>query len=660
MLRFELKKRDALGRIGYLYTLHGKIKTPTLLPVINPNKIIISPKEMKKLFDVEIVITNSYIIKKTDKLREIVLDKGVHHLLDFNGAIMTDSGTFQSYVYGDIDIDPLEIVSFQRDIGSDIGTILDVFGTPDQTKLEAKKTVDETISRARRSIPLKGDMLLACPIQGSIYPEVRRYCAKKMSKLEADIHPIGGVVPLMENQRYLDLIRIIIASKMNLPPGRPVHLFGAGHPLIFPLATALGCDLFDSSSYIKYAQEDRYIVPWGTLSLQEIEELPCNCPVCSSISATEFKKLEKKERIKLLAKHNLYVCISEIKQIRNAISEGTLWELVERKASMNPFLLEAMRELRKRKIKEWLERFEVTSKPRALFYTGEHTIHQPIIYRMHRRLLDRYHPISKKIIVFPEVEKPYNITYRVEIEKMLEQEGEIEFIVNSSIGPIPISLDEMYPFAQSVFPEQCDYETKRVSKKILSSFLKGKQIIEWSKDKIDIKHGKPQRDYIKKELEEKLDIWRITAIAEMQFGRNASSALLNGEITMVKSKNTGKIRNIYCDGEHILSLRASDGLFTLKIAGGIRLHKFFSSPKLRVIVKDEAVPFILDGKSVFTRFVEDCDVDLRPMDECLIVDRKDKLIAVGRCLLNREEMLSFKYGQAAKIRETLKDFRRNT
>lgn len=41
---------------------------------------------------------------------------------------MTDSGSFQIYMYG-ADINPLEIVEFQRDIGSDIGTILDMFSS---------------------------------------------------------------------------------------------------------------------------------------------------------------------------------------------------------------------------------------------------------------------------------------------------------------------------------------------------------------------------------------------------------------------------------------------------------------------------------------------------------------------------------------------------
>jgi predicted RNA-binding protein (TIGR00451 family) len=39
------------------------------------------------------------------------------------------------------------------------------------------------------------------------------------------------------------------------------------------------------------------------------------------------------------------------------------------------------------------------------------------------------------------------------------------------------------------------------------------------------------------------------------------------------------------------------------------------------------------------------------MDEVLIVDKNDTLIAVGRALLNKEEMLAFDKGVAVKVRE---------
>jgi 7-cyano-7-deazaguanine tRNA-ribosyltransferase len=72
-------------------------------------------------------------------------------------------------------------------------------------------------------------------------------------------------------------------------------------------------------------------------------------------------------------------------------------------------------------------------------------------------------------------------------------------------------------------------------------------------------------------------------------------------------------------------------------------------------VRDEdAVSFIREGKSVFAKFVKDCDENLRPFDECLIVDEHDSLLAVGRTVLNRDEMLAFRHGMAVKTRESIK------
>ena len=101
-------------------------------------------------------------------------------------------------------------------------------------------------------------------------------------------------------------------------------------------------------------------------------------------------------------------------------------------------------------------------------------------------------------------------------------------------------------------------------------------------------------------------------------------------------------------------MRATDGLYTLKIEGGKSLHEYFKPPFLRVVIKKEAVPFIKDGKSVFSKFVIDCDDNLKPYDECIIVDDKDNFLGTGRCLLNKNEMLSFNFGMAVKVREHIK------
>ena len=643
-MTFELKERDASGRICKFTTKHGTVTTPTLLPVINPNKMLISPNEMKQRFGTEIIITNSYIIHKEERLRKQALEQGVHRLVDFDGPIMTDSGTFQSYVYGDVTIDPLEIVRFQRDIGSDIGTILDVFGTPRQTKTEAQQGMTETVKRARQSIPEKGDMLLACTVQGSVYPTLREQCARKLSALDADFFPIGGVVPLMENQRYTDLVRCILASKRGLDPSKPVHLFGAGHPLVFPLAVALGCDFFDSSAYAKYAADGRMIFPWGTEKLDELPVLPCCCPVCSRYTVSELKTLEAKERTLQLALHNLYVSYAEIKKIRAAITGGWLWELVEQQATANPAVLDALRELRTTKNLAWLERQEPTSKKTALFYTGPHTIHRPTLYRYHTRLFRRYHTVYQTTVVLPEGRKPYSACYSKDIRSLLGRQN-IHFVVRSHLGPVPIELDEMYPLAQSVFPENLDQETEHYVVALTDKFLHGRNTLELKEAKKKISSRKNL------ESSQDLDVLRISAVADMQFGKGAAKALFSGDVTILKSKKTNKIRTVMCDGEHVLSMRAEDGLFTLKRAGGRRLLRRFRYPLLRVVILDDAVPFVRDGKSVFPQFVKDCDPGLRPYDECLIVDKKDALIAIGRVLLNLPEMRTFRHGVAVKTRE---------
>ena len=107
------------------------------------------------------------------------------------------------------------------------------------------------------------------------------------------------------------------------------------------------------------------------------------------------------------------------------------------------------------------------------------------------------------------------------------------------------------------------------------------------------------------------------------------------------------------DGRHVLSMRAHDGLFTLRAEGGKVLHRAFPKPALRVIVEADTAEFNRQGKNVFARFVAEADPGLRPGDEVLVVDPEDRLAAVGQALLNPEEMIAFERGLAVHVREGL-------
>jgi len=594
----ELKVRDCLARICKF----RNVETPTLMPVINPNLVVISPREMKERFGVEAIITNSYIIWKNKELKERALEIGLHKMLDFDGLIMTDSGTFQSYVYGDVEIKNEEIVKFQREIGSDIGTILDVFTEPDFSEEKVKEAIEETAKRGEEAKRYAGDMLLAGPIQGSIYPHLREYAAKLMSRIDFDYYPIGGVVPLMENYRYAEVVEAIIHAKMHLNPSKPVHLFGGGHPMFFPLAVLLGVDFFDSAAYVKYARDNRLLFPHGTRKLEELKYPPYYSPILEKYEIEEIKEMEEDERVKILAEHNLYISMEEIRRIKQAIHEESMWEYAENRAREHPLLLKAYRRLLR--YSKWLEKFESISKKSAFFYTGEESMKRPIVLRLRRRI--RRFKRDGPIITVP---RPWSM-HLDRIPKGAR--------VKTPFGLIPLELEDIYPVQQSEFP--------------------------WE-EKLSL----PERF---EELSQKdFELLKIKSIADYQFGKGAGDALFDGEIRIIKSKNTGKIRNVIVDDEHVASLRAEDGFFTLRIGGAKRLHQRFKAPKLRVMVSDESSEFNRAGKNVFAKFVKNMDDALRPGDEVLVVDEDDNLLAVGRTLMNRLEALSFQRGMCVKVRE---------
>jgi len=175
---FELKDRDGLARIGIIETKRGKVTTPNLAPVLHPIAQEITAKEMKDRFGAEIVMTNSYTIWRSDS-RQRAVEQGLHHLIDFDGAVMTDSGAFQSHVYGGADVTNKEIVTFQRDIGSDFGTVLDVFSEPEHNRHRVEADMGETLARAREAAALRGEMNLIGAVQGGIFADLREKCASE-------------------------------------------------------------------------------------------------------------------------------------------------------------------------------------------------------------------------------------------------------------------------------------------------------------------------------------------------------------------------------------------------------------------------------------------------------------------------------------------------
>lgn len=479
-MSFEIKNKDLLGRIGKLETKSGTLETPLLFPVINPSIQLVSPTRLKEEFGFEAVITNAYILQKRFQNKPIKL--GLHKFLDFDGSIMTDSGAYQILVYGGVEINQAEIIEYQQKIGSDIATILDIPTGWKISQEQAKVTVKITMQRAKEFFESKSEdkILWVGPVQGGRHLDLVKESAKEMGKMPFQIHALGSPTEVMENYRFDVLADMIITAKKYLPLNRPLHLFGAGHPFMFSLAVALGCDLFDSASYALYARQNRYMTENGTWQFEKLEYFPCSCPNCSKETPKEVLNKSVTDREIFLAEHNLFVCIAEIRRIKQAIREGRLWELVEIRARAHPALFSALKRVTKHS--KFIEKLNPIIKKRGLFFFNSTSLTRPEVLHYKNNLLKNYQPPkhSKILLLLPQTQKkPYHESYEFKrIKKIIKNlEKKQKKIIHicfyaAPFGLIPLELDDVYPISQNEISHPFDEKTKEYVANQISEYIK--------------------------------------------------------------------------------------------------------------------------------------------------------------------------------------------
>ncbi len=413
---FEIKERgDSASRIGILYVRGKKVETPFLFPVINPNKLIIHPKDIEKKFKINTIITNAYILYKNKFQIE-----DIHKFLNFNGVIETDSGSYQMLHYKkEIEVDNKTIVKFQIKINSDIINVLDIPTDVDASYERAKRDLEITLERIKEGLEIKKeknyDGLINGAIQGGIYIDLRREAAFKISKLDVDIFATGTIVPYMIKYEFKKLFEIIMEARINLPLNKPVHLFGLGHPLILPLSVLLGNDIFDSASYALYAYDNRILTPFGTVRLEELKYFEFETPY-GFYDLKEVLSLDERERIKILAAHNLWVLKKEIEIIKDAIYNGYLYEWVFLKAHSHYKVYEATKFVLE-KYYEWLKKLDPIRKRWGITYKGELLELRADIKRALERLKERVDPRDYDLIY--EYLYPFKDLKNIRDEKLL-------------------------------------------------------------------------------------------------------------------------------------------------------------------------------------------------------------------------------------------------
>ena len=698
---FEIYEKDAAARIGKIFTKHGTIETPYFFPVINIHVPVVAPKDLSSL-GFNAFITNAYTLWRDEKLHELALEHGIHNIFGgWNGPIMTDSGAYQLSVYGEVEVSNLEIIEFQKRIGVDIGVILDVplYKGSIETR---KKAIDETIRRAIEAknsnfIREDSDTIWVGPLHGNPIPSLLEYSIEHMLKIPFQMYALGSLVPFMEEYQIYQLVRSALITKRKMPSNFPIHLFGIGHPMVLSFFVLLGFDTFDSALYALAAKDNRYLTVHGTYFLKYMEYLPCSCPVCSKYSPRELLEMPSLERQHYLAMHNLYVIMEELRRIKQAIWEGTLWELVAQRASSHPELARAYSWLLsgKKEIFEFFDTYEPTFKRRGCMITRPEEIRLPTVMRYKKRVRERLYIWSDKLI----------ITTPRGAHKLPAYIDAHVFILNNTFGLIPREIRNVYPLFQHMsYREKIPEETYKEIREFISECLldKFKEIFVFD-----------QRKEVAKKIGQRLGIENIYSgedlgIIEIQHVRmHITRALLKFQFNIdpenvvsgVKfefSKNTGMLRKIYAtdltdeeidkivrwDIKKIIKDRKKMGLDIptdpfeeLFVSRGqmwllatvvAENFKIVPQPLLAyriwkqilrnnnlhysVIVTEDAEPFIRNGKSIFSKFVLETDNNIRANDEIFVLNQDLKLLAIAKSVLSAKEIIEFQRGVAAKTR----------
>lgn len=439
---FEIIKADLAGRIGILHTNHGKIETPAFVPVIHPVKQTIPTKKIGELgFD--LVITNAYITLNHYGKEATI--QGIHKIINFDGAVMTDSGGYQVLEYGDVDVSPDEMWEFENKIGSDIAIPLDKPTGYGLSKKKASSFVEHTLKISKQVIKNQNNpgTIWVGPIQGGEHMDLVKKSTKALVNYGFKMLALGSPVEFMESYEYKLLAEMIVSAKKQIPLSIPLHLFGAGHPLTIPLAVALGCDTFDSASYMLYAKHERYITEDRTLHLSKIQNFSCLCEVCSKYKPKELLTLEQDKKINEIALHNLFAIKSEVDRVKNAIHEGRLWEYTMKKARSHPKLYEAIDVFTEN------SNYFINTTPKfkdsAIFLFSKLDQFRPEIIAYHNKV--RRFRTKKKtlVIVGDSSRKPFYLSDEYVILKKRFSDS-VQFCqYNPFLGLIPLEISDIFP-----------------------------------------------------------------------------------------------------------------------------------------------------------------------------------------------------------------------
>ena len=131
-----------------------------------------------------------------------------------------------------------------------------------------------------------------------------------------------------------------------------------------------------------------------------------------------------------------------------------------------------------------------------------------------------------------------------------------------------------------------------------------------------------------------------------------SSKYLPKDIDVILSRKTGRIRTVSHKGKLLCTLRINGSLaISIDFAQTLLQSKTFRENCIEI--NKDAAPFVMEGRSVFSKHVVWCGKNVRVAADTPILF-ENNVIAVGKAILSSEMISDFNRGVAIKVRDSLK------
>ncbi|MCI4367916.1 MAG: hypothetical protein L3K08_09195, partial [Thermoplasmata archaeon] len=203
--------------------------------------------------------------------------------------------------------------------------------------------------------------------------------------------------------------------------------------------------------------------------------------------------------------------------------------------------------------------------------------------------------------------------------------------VRTPVGPVPLELAEVYPIGCYLGVEEFEQE----------AWLKGR-----APEPIDLEGLDVDTD------QDWADAWALRhagALLEWSFGSETAKGLAVDPLVPRRSPRSGRLRSLRTSDGNPAFFIGPDGMPRPTFKGGERLMAARPGPRGRIRVAPDAIPFVREGRSLFSKFVAGGDPTLVPGQSALLVDEADELLAVGRLLLAPSEMGRLRRGVAVRV-----------